>query len=279
MKRPLFDLLLFIILSSATSFRSVAQTDLYKKVKLGPFQTAFTDTLVYDKTQTYRAYGYDGPKPYFVKIWYPVKKSLAKKNFLSVKDIFTNKAGDELTTVDEQLQKQQKEIILRNYINKVDADPLAEIPNDCACYKVLDSMMALKTKTVSIPLTQKLNYPVIVYHHGSQSNSVENFMMAEYFASNGFIFVSANFHLPYENTLFGLKPFNTMVKNEDENSLTSVLSFAQSITADTNVFFIGHSWGAQMGLRTLDGNTVIKGLVSLETTLESKTDPKTIQEK
>ncbi len=102
--------------------------------------------------------------------------------------------------------------------------------------------------------------------------------MAEYFASRGFIFVSSNFHLPYENTTFGLKPFEKLIIEEDEESLRTVVRFAQSLSYSSSVFFIGHSWGAQMGLRSFDQDTSIKGMISLETTIEFKNDYAIIRE-
>src|SRR5690606_5623430 len=122
------------------------------------------------------------------------------------------------------------------------------------------------------------DFPVIVYHHGSQSNSFENVAMAEYFASRGFVFVSSNFHLPFENKSFGLKPFDRYIAGEEEQSLQTVVEFAQSLSTSSAVFFIGHSMGAQMGLRTFDENPTIKGMVSLETTLEFKEDYEQIKE-
>jgi hypothetical protein len=102
--------------------------------------------------------------------------------------------------------------------------------------------------------------------------------MAEYFASRGFIFVSASFELQFENCSFGMLPYERYHSNEYEETLRTVARFANSLSSSRELFFIGHSFGAQMGFRTFDEDSTIKGMVSLETSIEFKSEDSVIKE-
>jgi pimeloyl-ACP methyl ester carboxylesterase len=129
-------------------------------------------------------------------------------------------------------------------------------------------------------MPQRTNWPVIVYHHGSQGMSDENAVMAEYFASRGYVFVSANFHLPYPDTPFGLLPYALEQENKhNQSTAKQVIEFARTLTKNPNLFFIGHSWGAQEGWCFLDEPNMATAFVSLETTIEYKTDTLEIKDK
>ncbi|MCU0436663.1 MAG: alpha/beta hydrolase [Raineya sp.] len=273
MKKTLITIIAFIY-----CLASWGQTSLYDYLKLGKFKVGFTDTIILDKTLQYNAFGYNGTKPYFVQVWYPLKQISKKDSFLYFKDFYSVTKTSIFKSVQEQSKKHHQEIIIRDCISE---NAETGNPNQFDGYTfedIFNLIGNMQTRSVLKPVSKKSDYPVIVYHHGSQSNSFENFAMAEYFASKGFIFVSANFHLPYENISYGLRPFSQIVKNEEEKSLNTILEFAKSLSKSSTVFFVGHSFGAQMGFRTLDQNKNISGMVSLETTIEFKKDYEKIKE-
>jgi hypothetical protein len=104
--------------------------------------------------------------------------------------------------------------------------------------EVLDLIKLTQTRSTRLKLEPDLNYPVIVYHHGSQGMTDENSIMAEYFASRGYIFVSANFHLPYPNTIYGLLPYDLEKDNKhNQSSARNVIHFAKSISTNNQVFY------------------------------------------
>jgi len=256
-----------------------AQETLYDYVKLGDYQVGFFDTLLLDPTMRYEAYDYAGMKPNFIQVWHPVAEQETQEYSWRFCDFVETKTYEGLETIQTQLKKQLEESIIRDCIEE-NLDSGDE--NNFGSYSytdVLYLMGQLATKSSFHNMSDSSQFPIIIYHHGSQSGSFENVAMAEYFASRGFIFVSSNFHLPYENTPFGLKPYAQLVKGEEEQSLKNVVRFAQTLSNSTSIFFIGHSWGAQMGIRTFDQDTTIKGLVSLETTLEFQTDTEKIQDR
>ena len=54
--------------------------------------------------------------------------------------------------------------------------------------------------------------------------------------------------------------------------LPQVPCTAESLTRSNKLFYIGHSWGAQAGWYTLHEKNLADAFVSLETTIEFKTD-------
>lgn len=132
-------------------------------------------------------------------------------------------------------------------------------------FDVLDTLLAYRTKSYFQKIV-KSDYPVIVYHHGGQGLSDENFVMAEYFASRGYIVVSSNFHLPFKHKIYGYEGY---VFNDTELP-KSVIQFAKTLTTNDQLYFIGHSSGAQVGFKFLHESNWADGFISLETTLEGR---------
>ncbi len=268
----------FFFLLFLQSFAINAQNTLYDFIKLGDFQVGFKDTILFDTAYEYDAFDYAGMKPHFVQIWYPITEKLKNPNYLKFKDFFEGSKTDKLFIIQTKLKDHNQEAVIRDYIEENLASGEA---NDFGNFTNIDIFnMIGETKTMSIFHNdlKPSQCPIILYHHGAQSYSFENYAIAEYFASRGFIFIAANFHLPYENTIFGLKPFDKIFKDEEEQSLNTILEYAKSLTNSKSIFFIGHSWGAQMGLRTFTQDTSILAFISLETTIEFKTDHEKIKE-
>lgn len=264
----------FLIVQSATA---LGQQSFYDVILPGSYDAGYSDTTIFDPKFTYEAFGYNGKKPYFVKIWHPISKN-ANAPCLAVEDVLGINTGPELQSIGVELSKNYHEILVRDFISEnLESGETNQFGN-CSFDSIVSLIGKITTRSIPSDISSRTNYPVIIYHHGSQSNPAENYVMAEYFASRGFIFIAANFHLPFENTLFGLRPYAKIVQNEDEESLKTILAFAKSISTNPNVFYIGHSWGAQMGFRALDQETAIKGLISLETTIEYKNNPEKVQE-
>lgn len=277
---------IFIFLLFLQSIIINAQETFYDFIKIDDFQVGFQDTLLFDSKFNYEAYNYSGKKPYFIQIWHPIEKRNVQPiddqnethHHLIINDLFDFHQYANLELVQQQIKKNNKEIFVRDFIEE---NLITGHANDYGNYsydEIFNLIMNIETQSIYSSLKEATSFPVIVYHHGSQSNSFENFAMAEYFASRGFIFVASNFHLPYENSIWGLKPFDKLIKNEDEESLKNVVKFAQGLSNSPFIFFIGHSLGAQMGFRTFDMDTTIKGMVSLETTIEFKKDYEKINE-
>lgn len=245
----------------------------------GKYNTGYCDTILYTETVTYRQYGYNGPAPLFVQIWHPVEKKQTGP-LLRFGELRKRALPENLKRLYDSLYaKSDTAFIDYNIAYTVpEEEPIdyGQIPVS----RVLDSLKSYKTTAFPAALEGKSGYPVIVYHHGSQSIAEENFAMAEFFASRGFIFISANFHLPYAGMPIGASPFlSSQAFENDQLQVKNLMRFAKQITDNKNIFFIGHSWGAQSGWGFLFEKGWASAFVSLETTLEDKNDTVKIKER
>jgi len=259
-------------------FSIKAQGSYYEHISIGEYNVRYSDTVIYDPSIHYEQYGYSGPAPLFVQIWFPSRKGTAEKRLtFGQYKLHTVPAG--LSGVYEKLTSQMDEIFIRDGIESdmVNDEPIDYSP--LTTRQVLEKINRLATISHRSAIGAKLDYPVIVYHHGSQGLSSENTVMAEYFASHGYVFISANFHLPYENTIYGLLPYQLEKENKhNQSSAKALINFAKSIAPRDKVLFIGHSWGAQEGWCFLDDSNWVDAFVSMETTIEFKKDTAKIKE-
>ncbi len=239
-----------------------------------PYHVGFVDTLLFNARQHYAAFGYDGPVPLFVNVWYPLTTDPGTTP-LSYAELRERALDGPLRRVyDELLSRMDSAFIeydLRYPVGgdePIDPSPFTEV-------QVKDSLFALPTGSHRPNGVRALDFPVIVYHHGSQGLCDENVRMAEHFAANGFIFLACNFHWPLEG-----KPYGTpLVWEPDRSSIRTILRFADQLANGNKVFYIGHSWGAQEGWCTLHEPGLADAFVSLETTMEWKTDTAEVRDK
>lgn len=261
------------------SLQSLSQDSFYHHLEFGEFAVGFADTILYDEEIIYNQYDYQGKAPIFSQIWFPIPKDTSQQ-YLLQGDYSNENIPPELKLVYQELTNH----IDASYIEAgLTYDLTTDEPidfGDLTTKKVLQLVKTIPSKSIRTTLPKALNLPIIVYHHGSQGRSDENSVMAEYFASRGYIFISANYHLPYPNTLFGLLPIE-LEKESKHNQSTArrVVEFASNLTSNESIFYIGHSWGAQEGWCFLPNSTKVKGFVSMETSIEFKKDSIEIKDK
>lgn len=238
------------------------------------FAIGYADTVLLNERQRYAAFGYEGPAPLFVQIWFP----LAEAPQTSPRSL----AQLRQRTLSGPLRHVYDELLLRMDSAFIEYDLRytfgEEAPISYAPFteqQVKDSLFALPMHSHRAALPEHIDQPVIVYHHGSQGFSDENVRMAEHFAANGFIFLSCNFHWPLEGRSYGYP----LVWKPDRSSIHTMLSFARQLARSNKVFFIGHSWGAQEGWCTLHEPGLADAFISLETTIEQKTDTAEVRDK
>ena len=258
---------------------SIAQGSYYDYIDLDKFKVGYCDSVIYDNEIQYSQYHYEGIAPIFVQIWFPAD-IVTNQNFMRFGDFRLKVVPKELSLVYQELSNHMDESFIRDGITY---DILTDKPIDYGnqnIKEIYNRIKMIQTKSKRSKIASKLNYPVIVYHHGAQGMSDENSVMAEYFASKGYIFISANFHLPYPNTAFGLLPYNLEKENKhNQSTAKTVINFAKTISTNNNVFYVGHSWGAQEGWCFLNQQGLVAGFVSMETTIEFKTDNEVIMNK
>lgn len=240
----------------------------HEKGFLGNYVVGYCDTVIYDATKPYAQFGYQGPAPLFVQIWHPLN-DVPETSALTYGDLQQRQVPENLKAVWHQLVLHNDTAFV-NYNLLETLGTLEPVTYGAHTpFEVLQSIKTIRTASFFSRLSKKRNYPVIVYHHGAQGLSDENCRMAEYFASRGYIFVSANFHLPFANLPLGSLPYEAWeVFLNDQHLAKTVIQFAQGLSKSDALFYVGHSWGAQEGWRFLHEPGWADAFVSLETTLE-----------
>ncbi len=145
--------------------------------------------------------------------------------------------------------------------------------------QVKDSVWRLVNGTPTVPHLPRTCRPsghcLSLPRHFHQVLSDENVWMAEHFAENGFVFLACNFHWPLAD-----KPYGYPIEwKPDQHSIRTMLQFARRLNVGNKVFYIGHSWGAQEGWCTLHEPGLADAFISLETTMEWKTDTAEVRDK
>lgn len=244
-------------------------------VALGHMSIGYTDTVVTVAGQRYEQFGYSGPAPLFVSIWHPLSSASTQRIPLTWRELRHRALSGPLKkTYDELLLRMDSSLIEYDIRYPINSDePIDHGPGGPSAVK--EALLDLPTHGVRAPMEGKSARPVIVYHHGSQGLSDENLWMAEYFASRGYVFVTANFHWPLEHAMYG----TPLVWRPDAASVSTLIELARSLSTTDSVFYIGHSWGAQEGWCLLHEQGLAQAFVSLETTLEWKTDTMEIKDK
>ncbi len=239
-----------------------------------PYPIGFADTLLFNERLHFEAFGYDGAAPLFVQIWFPLS-ARPETAPLTLAQLRQPRLDGPLQRVYDELRIRMDSAFIEYDLRypvggdgPIDYAPFTEA-------QVRDSLFALPTNSHRPTGTHALDFPVIVYHHGSQGSSDENVRMAEHFAANGFIFLSCNFHWPMEKMMYG----TPLVWEPDRSSIRTMLRFAGQLANGNKVFYIGHSWGAQEGWCTLYEPGLADAFVSLETTMEWKTDTTEVRDK
>lgn len=254
-------------------FNSSAQDSFYTELDMGKYDVGFFDSLIFSDSSQYNQYGYNGTAPLFVQVWHPIKPISGAKH-LCYGDFRNSKIPAPLRDVYDNLNAQADAVFIEPNI-ATDLSTYEAIDYDSFSYEdVLEKIKTTPTKSIYSRIQKKTKFPVIVYHHGTQGVSDENYAMAEYFASKGYIFVSANFHLPYPDLIYGL---TESVTNE-QSRIKTVIDFAKTLSSNQYTFYAGHSWGAQTGWCFLHDGDWADAFVSLETTIEYKNDTAQIKD-
>lgn len=244
-----------------------AQNSFYDSIEMGKYQVGFFDTLIFSDSLSYKEYSYAGKAPIFVQVWHPIKP-VANPIYLSYADFRNQKLPANLQAIYDALNQQANVVFMEANVATA-LSTYESIDYGSSSYEdVFSKLKLINTRSIKANLTKKNKYPVIVYHHGTQGVSDENYVMAEYFASRGYIFVSANYHLPYPQTIYGL----TESVTSNQSSEKTVIKFANTLSFGKHTFYAGHSWGAQTGWCFLNEAGWADAFVSLETTIEYKED-------
>ncbi len=251
---PALAMLIFI--AYACQSPNESKPELSLGIKSGRFQPGVIDTLVFHSSELYSFGDYAGLKPFFVRIWVPVKATNGES--LRYGDLFSFKNLDShLIALRDTLNKGYTDYVMHRLTRTIgDEDSTLKAKSA----QMFDELMQspIRSRYADIP---EGKFPVIVYHHGYGGWGHENFLFAEHMAANGFIVIGANYEWPkYEG---GWDKGNADM--EHILKFAKTLSFADS----TQIFGVGHSWGAQSLLYYDNApKHPFQKIISLHTTME-----------
>ena len=173
----------------------------------GPFNVGYQDTTLFNADQPYEFGDYQGAKPVFISMWFPIQSDEGAK--LKYSDYFHLDQNDDISQLIDSMKAFQAESffyygILKN-LDTWDPDP--ETPEKSALYQAI-LHEDVSAKWAAVPRSK---FPTIIYHHGSESLASDNFVLCEYLASQGFVVVSAQYQLAqsYVSRLYAQEPLST----------------------------------------------------------------------
>ena len=250
------NILFFLILSTRASGQ---EYPFWGKLEEGKYFVGYSDTVIYNPDQFYSFLDYKGHKPYFVSMWFP----LSKDTTISARvygDYFNFSAPKNLKTLRDTLVQMQKTSFI-NYGIKNRLDSWDDREYGKPEQELFNKILSTKVNAQQSNKRPDNKYPVIVYHHGMGGTKDENSVLFEYLASHGCVIVSSNYHWPDQS----ISPINLKNDLKFIVDYTTTLSFIDQ----DRIYFLGHSWGSQMGLiLNQTGNHPIKSFILLDNTLE-----------
>jgi pimeloyl-ACP methyl ester carboxylesterase len=225
----------------------------------GVYTPSFSDTVIFHPTESYTYEGYNGFKPFLVRIWFPDELHASSEN-LTLTDLFS-------FTVDTKNLEPLRDSLRVSYERYVGYSLSKTLGRDDSTLAGKRQSLVKAVMNMNILSKQRSGrypggvFPVVVYHHGYGGWSHDNFLFAEYMASHGFVVVCSNYEWPNYD-----KGFDDGNKDiEFIQAFSKTLPFVDS----TRIFAVGHSWGAQSFLY-YDNKPrhPFSSTVSLHTTME-----------
>lgn len=252
----IISILLFLFISTGASSQNFP---FWGELEEGKNLVGYSDTVVYNKDQYYSSLDYEGYKPYFVSMWYPLNKDTNSSTEV-YENYFNFNVSENLKVLrDSLVQMQQSSLITYGIINRLDSwnDREYTKPEQELFYKILSTKIYAR-RSSKLPRTK---HPVIVYHHGMGSTKEDNSVLFEYLASHGFVIISSNYHWPDQQDILA----------ESKNDLEFIVDYTTTLSFidKDRIHFLGHSWGSLMGLiLNQTGSHSIKSYILLDNTLE-----------
>jgi hypothetical protein len=251
---------------------AAAQTHMKLNAEYGPYTIGMRDTIIFDFNQKFTHGTYDGPKPFFIKIWHP-SRQISQNPSLQFRDFFPTGITGAVQPIADSLKQIFTNEMIEYAICRTLTDE--ENPSFGATQKqLLEDMMNSTTSTNKKLAMLPGKLPCIVYLHGGGGFNFDNFLFCEYMASHGFIVISSNYNWPAPK----YKPTAGTDKNiyrRLTTNLDRIAAFTKSLHhVDLGkVYGVGHSWGAQT-LILFDSLATkpFKKMFLLHTTLEEKSE-------
>ena len=251
-------LIIFIILG-----KGYAQVIIENLIPYGKYDVGFKTKIIEKLDEEYKYHDMQIKKPFFIAMWYPIKKKKnINNNILTYKNAWKIEGTKEQNSVIDSIKKNYK-----NSLKSSIQDSKKYQKNEMVSQEI-DQMMGLFEEIRLISKVDKneikYEFPAVLYHHGSQGTLFENIHMCEWLASNGYIVYSTNFTWPsdavdklipstkYKEKYIAVNQENLpKIENEMKNDELENLDFIiKQIYLDyrdkpLKLIALGHSYGAQ----------------------------------
>lgn len=254
----------FVLLFSVTISVTVwgQQFPFWGHLKAGEFLVGYSDTITYNEHQSYTFQDYHGAKPYIVSMWYPLVSD-ANDAAIFYEDYFVQSLPNGLNALGDSLAQMQRTSLI-NYGIKNRLDAWEDRAYGDSEKQLLSKMIRTQVNARKSAKRPTTKYPVVIYHHGMGGIRNENAVLFEYLASHGFIVLSSNYHWPNQSTV--------LVDLIDDLRFVTNFTTTLPFVDETELYFLGHSWGAQIGLiLNQSGDHPFKSFILLDNTLEALT--------
>ena len=230
---------------------SYGQTSLKEiGLKAGKHKVGFKHYTVSDSTRTYRIHNEFNnqliKRPIPISIWYPAKIEDSNSEQLTVLNYF------EILKEEEEWKNLPNNFLL-------DWFPyLWNTPENKA-------HLSEKANAFFNPTLLDGKFPVVVYASSYQASSIENFVLFEFLASNGFVVISSPSRGTDTRWLEGGTTRDMETQSRDVEFLLKEISTYENIDLE-KVALMGFSFGGLSNAITVMKNKAIKAIVSLDGT-------------
>lgn len=248
-------------------FTSLFAQDIILKKNVDEKQTVgFKRYFVFDSTRTYLLkynppFDYDTTKyyrPMLVNIWYPSEKGKGKtfqyKDYLNFSS--TNESFKIFT---ERLAHFNIQTIKNNaFRNTLLNDTIIE-------NNFLDSLLSIDTHVYqnAVPLNSK--HPLIVYNQSLGGTIEENSVLFQYLASNGYVVINCAYQSEAGKIMH---PDWDLLRSEMDVDFLIRFTDTLDYVDNTNLHFIGYSFGAQSNFNILTKNHNVRSAISFDSRFE-----------
>jgi len=260
----------------------------------GDYKVGYQDTIIFNSSHQYELNDYNGNKPYFINMWFPITNETG--NRIKYREYLTFDSIPEVQSLIDSIQRvQYNAFITWGVIFNLDVwgNSLFTLENINMAREMLDENLNVfnldvwgnssftleKQNMAREMLDENLNvfktnqfpeqqFPTIIYHHGNGGISFENSVLFEFLASHGYVIISADYHWP------GLRQWSyTHQSDLSLEDVDFVTKFSESLpfTNHQNLRYIGHSWGCGVALRlNQKGNPKFSHYIIFDSTLEKQ---------
>ncbi|WP_281542761.1 tetratricopeptide repeat protein [Maribacter aestuarii] len=219
-------------------------------LKKGAYNVGFKHYVAIDSTRTYQVKNDFNNKLVFrpipISIWYPA--------------VIKNKNSKQLKVLDYlEILKEEEES--KNLPNELLLDWFPELGNTPQNRNHLTEKVNAFTNTNFL----EGNFPVVVYAPSYQASSIENFVLFEYLASNGFVVISSPSRGTETRWLEGGTTKDMETQSRDVEFLLKEIHKYEYIDSDS-IALMGFSFGGLVNAITVMKNQGISAIVSLDGT-------------